>query len=149
MSPEILTSTQVVESTIVDAPLWRVWDLVKLENFSKFYSGIGKSECIQPCCDGADVIRWTFHDGMVIEVKREEYSVSLCRDTLPINNLRSQAIEHQLAFSIISCQPYKLPYSSVLSTISLYAITSGFAQNSTFVEWSGHYSSDAGAGRPL
>ena len=52
-----------------------------------------------------------------------------------------------MSFHITKCEPWGLPYTSVLSTIRLYPITSGSAGGSTFVEWSGHYSSDASAGK--
>lgn len=35
----------------------------------------------------------------------------------------------------------------MLSTIRLYAVTSGELEGSTFVEWSGHFSNDADAGK--
>ena len=60
--------------------------------------------------------------------------------------LLSQTINHYITFSINTTRP-KLPYTSVLSTIRLYAVTSGSAEGSTFVEWSGHYSNDADAGK--
>lgn len=46
---------------------------------------------------------------------------------------------------MITAQP-ELSYSSVLSTVRCYAITSGELEGSTFVEWTGNFSSDADAG---
>jgi hypothetical protein len=56
-----------------------------------------------------------------------------------------QTINHYITYSVITSQP-ELTYSSVLSTIRLYAVTSGELEGSTFVEWSGHFSNDADAG---
>lgn len=63
-------------------------------------------------------------------------------------NWCQQTINHYITYSIITAQP-ELSYSSVLSTIRLYAVTSGELEGSTFVEWSGHFSNDADAGEFL
>lgn len=49
---------------------------------------------------------------------------------------------------MITASP-QLTYSSVLSTIRLYEVTSGKLENSTFVQWTAHFSSDADAGMLL
>jgi hypothetical protein len=64
-----------------------------------------------------------------LEVKQEEHST----------------INHYITYSVITAQP-ELTYSSVLSTIRLFSITSGEHEGSTFIEWSGNFSSDADAG---
>lgn len=46
---------------------------------------------------------------------------------------------------MITSQP-ELSYTSVLSTVRCYPITSGELEGSTFVEWTGNFSSDANAG---
>jgi hypothetical protein len=46
---------------------------------------------------------------------------------------------------VITAQP-ELTYSSVLSTIRCYSITSGELEGGTFIEWSATFSSDADAG---
>lgn len=46
--------------------------------------------------------------------------------------------------SVISAQP-ALSYSSVISTITLWSVTTGDFADSTFVQWTGQFSSDAGA----
>lgn len=45
--------------------------------------------------------------------------------------------------SVITSQP-ALSYSSVISTISLSAVTTGELAGSTFITWTGQFSSDAG-----
>ncbi len=56
-----------------------------------------------------------------------------------------QTINHYIMHSIITSQP-ELTYSSVVGTIRLYAVSSGELEGSTFIEWTGHFSSDADAG---
>jgi hypothetical protein len=72
----IPTSTSVVESTVIKAPLSHVWHFIKLENFDKFWSALKSSEVVKGVSQDTDVIRWTFKDGSVVEVKQEEHSVS-------------------------------------------------------------------------
>jgi hypothetical protein len=56
-----------------------------------------------------------------------------------------QTINHYITYSVIAAQP-EISYTTVLSTIRCYAVTSGELEGSTYVEWSGHFSSDADAG---
>jgi len=56
-----------------------------------------------------------------------------------------QAIDHFITYSVITSSP-ALTYSSVISTIRCYAVTTGPNEGSTFVQWSAHFSSDADAG---
>lgn len=56
-----------------------------------------------------------------------------------------QTINHYITYSVISSQP-ALSYTSVLSTIRVYPVTSGDLEGSTFIEWTGSFSSDADAG---
>ncbi|SPJ85367.1 uncharacterized protein FTOL_11148 [Fusarium torulosum] len=127
-----LTSTSVTESAVIQAPIYAVWRLVKLKKFIDFFEGIIKSETIHAQDDDNDdreIIRWTFEDGTVLDVVEEEYST----------------VKYYMSFNILKCEPWGLPYASVLSTIQLYPITSRSAQGATFVQWSGHYSADATA----
>ncbi|TKA72392.1 hypothetical protein B0A55_05864 [Friedmanniomyces simplex] len=125
----IPTSTSVVESAVIPAPLSHVWHYIKLQDFSKFWTAIKSSEHVKGTSEETDIIKWSFRDGTVLEVKQEEHS----------------SISHYITYSVITAQP-ELTYSSVLSTIRCYAVTSGEAEGSTFVEWSGNFSSDADAG---
>ncbi|KAL4935590.1 hypothetical protein BDV06DRAFT_228691 [Aspergillus oleicola] len=124
-----LTSTLVTESAVINAPLSTLWKLIKLENFTKFYTGLTSSEIIPAEDEGKDVVKWTFEDGTVLIVREEEFST----------------VKHLVSFHILKCEPWGLPYTSVLSTIRMYPITSRDAAGGTFVEWSGHYSADASA----
>ncbi|KAI1823488.1 hypothetical protein F4861DRAFT_509991 [Xylaria intraflava] len=125
----IPTSTSVVESAVIKAPLSHVWHHIKLQNFSDFWSALKSSGFVKGTSEEADVVHWTFKDGTELDVKQEEHST----------------INHFITYSVIAAKP-NLAYTSVLSTIRCYDITSGALEGSTFVEWSGHFSSDADAG---
>lgn len=61
------------------------------------------------------------------------------------NTFGEQSIDHYITYSVISSQP-ALSYTSVVSTIRLYPITSGKHEGHTYITWSGNFSSDADAG---
>lgn len=128
MSGSIPTSTSVSESAVIEAPFSDVWHLIKLQDFSKFWSALEKSEFVKGTSDEADVVKWAFKDGTAVEVKQEEHS----------------SIDHFITYSVISAQP-ELSYSSVVSTIRAYPVTSGKHEGQTFVTWTGNFSSDADA----
>ncbi|MCJ1267793.1 hypothetical protein MMC22_007679 [Lobaria immixta] len=129
MASTIPTSTSITESAVISAPLSAVWHLIKLQTFHHFWSKLSSSEHEKGTSPETDVVKWTFTDGTVYDVKQEEHS----------------AIDHYITYSVISATP-PLTYSSVISTIRLYAVTSGSQEGSTFVQWSAHFSSDADAG---
>lgn len=54
-------------------------------------------------------------------------------------------IDHYITYSVISAEP-KLTYSSVLSTVRCFPITSGKHEGHTFIQWTGNFSNDADAG---
>ncbi|KAK8096094.1 uncharacterized protein PG998_002781 [Apiospora kogelbergensis] len=128
MSSVIPTATSVVESAVIKAPLSHVWHHIKLQNFSAFWSALKSSEVVKSQ-EETDLVKWTFNDGTELEVKQEEHST----------------INHYITYSVITSKP-ELSYTSVVSTIRCYAVTSGELENSTFVEWTGNFSSDADAG---
>ncbi|KAL1587862.1 hypothetical protein WHR41_03698 [Cladosporium halotolerans] len=125
----IPTSTSVSESAVIRAPLSHVWHLIKIQDFSKFWTALSSSEFVKGASEETDVVKWTFKDGSVIEVKQEEHS----------------SINHYITYSVITSQP-ALTYTSVVSTVRCYAVTSGDLEGSTFVEYTGNFSSDADAG---
>ncbi|KAL8742793.1 MAG: hypothetical protein Q9190_004783 [Brigantiaea leucoxantha] len=129
MTSRIPTSTSVTESAVISAPLSHVWHLLKLQDFHTFWSALSKSDYTKGTSSETDIITWTFKDGTVLNIKQEEHST----------------INHFITYSIIASQP-ALTYSSVMSTVRCYPITSGKAENCTFVTWSGNFSSDADAG---
>ncbi|KAL9120643.1 MAG: hypothetical protein Q9187_002803 [Circinaria calcarea] len=129
MSSSIPTSTSVTESAVIEAPLSQVWHLIKLQDFPNFWTKLSKSEHIKGTSPETDVVKWTFKDGTELDVKQEEHST----------------IDHYITYSVIASTP-ALSYSSVISTIRCFAVTSGAKEGSTFVQWSAHFSSDADAG---
>lgn len=76
MSSAIATTNEVIESAVIRAPLSHVWHFIKLAEFSKFWTAIEKAEHVKGVSDEADVVRWSFKDGSVVEVKQDEHSVS-------------------------------------------------------------------------
>lgn len=75
MSTSIPTSTSVVESAVIKAPLSHVWHHIKLESFADFWSALKSSQLVKGVSDDTDVVEWTFKDGSVVQVKQEEHSV--------------------------------------------------------------------------
>lgn len=71
----IPTSTFVRESVVIKAPLAKVWHLIKLQDFSAFWSRLSKSEVVPGANNETDVFKWTFKDGTTYQVKQEEHSV--------------------------------------------------------------------------
>ncbi|KAL2189976.1 Bet v1-like protein [Thermothelomyces heterothallicus CBS 203.75] len=122
----IATTNEVIESAVVRAPLSHVWHFIKLPEFDKFWPAISKAEHVKSTSSETDVVRWTFKDGSVVEVKQDEHS----------------NLEHFITYSVINTEP-ELPYSSVVSTIRCWAVTSGELADSTFVRWTSKFSSDA------
>lgn len=74
-STAIPTSTSVLESAVINAPLSAVWHHIKLQDFSKFWSAIKSSEYVKGTSDETDIVKWSFQDGTELEVKQEEHSV--------------------------------------------------------------------------
>lgn len=129
MSGKIPTSTTVRESAVIAAHPSDVWHLLKLQDFANFWSKLDKSEWVKGASQDTDVVKWTFKDGTVLDVKQEEHST----------------IDHYITYSVISSQP-ALSYTSVVSTIRVYPVTSGEHEGHTFITWTGNFSSDADAG---
>jgi hypothetical protein len=76
MASRIPTSTSVTESAVIGARFSDVWHLIKLESFSDFWSALTKSEVVKGVSPDTDIVKWTFKDGTVLELKQEEHSVS-------------------------------------------------------------------------
>lgn len=75
MASRIPTSTSLTESAVIEAKFSSVWHLIKLENFSNFWSALEKSEVVKGASPDTDIVKWTFKDKVVLEVKQEEHSV--------------------------------------------------------------------------
>jgi len=122
----IPTSTSVSESAVIDAPLAQVWHKIKLQSLGDWWSLVEKVEEAKGTSDEADIYKVTFKDGHKVDMKQEEHS----------------SIHHYITYSIVTAEP-ALTFSSVLSTIRVWPITSGAHENSTFVEWTATFSGDA------
>lgn len=125
----IATTNEVIESAVIRAPLSHVWHFIKLPDFDKFWTAIKKAEWVKGVSNETDVVKWTFSDGNTVEVKQDEHS----------------NLDHFITFSVINADP-ELTYSGVVTTIRLWAVTSGELENSTFVRWTSKFSSDADLG---
>ena len=153
MTSRIPTSTSITESSVIDSPLAQVWHLIKLQDFHHFWTKLDKSHHVKGTSSETDIVKWIFKDGTQQEVKQEEHSVQqmlLLDSTCYLTDIPSflQSIDHFITYSVISSTP-AITYSSVISTIRCYAVTTGPSEGSTFVQWSAHFSSDADAGMGL
>jgi hypothetical protein len=90
----IPTSTFVSESAVIDASFSDVWHLIKLQDFSKFWSKLEKSEFVKGTSDETDIVKWSFKDGQVLEVKQEEHSVS---------NTHPESLQAPISYSVLMC----------------------------------------------
>jgi hypothetical protein len=79
MTNRIPNSNSAIESAVINAPISHVWQFLRLKDFSKFFTGIIKSESIDSANDDASIVRWTFEGDSWLDVKLEEYSVSTCK----------------------------------------------------------------------
>ncbi|KAF8734073.1 hypothetical protein RHS02_07083, partial [Rhizoctonia solani] len=124
--PGIPTVTSLTESAVIPFHLDEVWHLIKLKSIPQFWSIIDSAEDVE-VQDEVDAAKWKFKDGTVETIKLEEHS----------------SIDHFITYSVIETEPPR-GYSSVLSQIRLFPITSGEHRGSTFVQWSAQFSGDAG-----
>ena len=125
----IATTNEVIESAVIRAPLSHVWHLLKLPHFHQFWSAIKSAELIKGTGTETDLVKWTFKDGSVVEVKQDEHS----------------NLDHFITYSVIKSEP-GLTYSGVVSTIRCWPVTSGELEHSTFVRWTSKFASDADVG---
>ena len=71
----VATTNEVIESAVISASLDKVWHLIKLADFDKFWGAIKQAEHVKGVSEETDVVRWTFQDNSVVEVKLDEHSV--------------------------------------------------------------------------
>lgn len=60
MSSGIPTSTSIVESAVIAAPLSKVWHLIKLQDFSKWWSIVESVDAAKGTSDETDVYKVKF-----------------------------------------------------------------------------------------
>lgn len=78
----IPTSTSVLESVVINAPLAAVWHLIKLQDFPAFWSKLEGSEHVKGASPETDIVKWVFKDGTLLDVKLEEHSVRAINESL-------------------------------------------------------------------
>ncbi|GAA5821594.1 hypothetical protein JCM3770_005307 [Rhodotorula araucariae] len=124
------TSNTAYEGAVIKAPLAQVWHKIKLAQFSEWWSALESSgRAPKGVSEEADVYEWKFKDGTTLHIKQEEHS----------------SLRHSISYSVITSEP-ALSFSSVISTITLFPVTTGSEANSTYISWTGQWSSDADAG---
>ena len=65
----IPVATEVRESAVISASVDDLWNLIQLSNVASFWTNLKEVQ------SSANVTKWTFHDGTVLDVKQEEHSV--------------------------------------------------------------------------
>lgn len=127
MASTIPTSTHLVESTVIAAPLTTVWGLIKLAKFDQWFSALESSKSAkETSSDEVQCFDWKFKDGSTYQVKQEGHSCALVLQLRPIcffipvrsTDCRSwtivmanpTAIDHFIQYSVIAAEP-ALPYS--------------------------------------
>src|ERR1700721_1516113 len=71
----------VRESAVISAPIDDLWNSIQLDSLSSFWTNL------KEVSSSANVTKWTFHDGTVLDVKQEEHSVS--KASLNLRRLRT------------------------------------------------------------
>ncbi|KAG0333609.1 hypothetical protein BG004_000764 [Podila humilis] len=117
-----MSVTRVVESRVIDAPIEIVWGKVRDVNLN-FWRAVNSVEARGGLGEVGSTRKIHFKDGAVQEVKVVELS----------------DLAHFVSFDFIQANP-PVEFMSALHTISLRKVT---AHNTTFVEWSAEFSSDA------
>ncbi|KAK3811321.1 MAG: hypothetical protein J3Q66DRAFT_351561 [Benniella sp.] len=117
-----MSVTRVVESRIIEAPIETVWTLVRPVNLS-FWKAVKDVELVGGAGEVGSTRKITFNDGAIQLVKIVELS----------------DLAHFVTFDFIEAQP-PVDFMSAIHTITLRRVT---ANNTTFVEWSAEFSSDA------
>ncbi|MCJ1329319.1 hypothetical protein MMC10_005998 [Thelotrema lepadinum] len=162
MAP-IPTTPHITESALIPAPLARVWHLIKLPSFPHFWTALSKAEDVKGTSPETDIVRWTFKDGTKLEVKMEEHSVTTpppppffptsregCQRSPPeafsawATMEAGEKAQAQAEGGIVG-KP-ALSYTSAVSTVRCWPVTSGEKEGCTFVTWTGNFSGDADAG---
>ncbi|KAG0305526.1 hypothetical protein BGZ98_004006 [Dissophora globulifera] len=117
-----MSVTRVVESRVIEAPIDIVWKHVRTVELS-FWNAVSRVEISGGAGEVGSTRKISFKDGAVQEVKIVELS----------------DLAHFVSFDFIEAQP-PVEFMSALHTITLRKVT---ANNTTFVEWSAEFSSDA------
>lgn len=118
------TPTHIVESTVIAAPMDRVWETISSGNFT-WWNLVASSKLVSgaSCSELGAMLTLTFKDGTSWTIRILELSL----------------IKQNIAFEVVASEPAAL-VASVVHSIALRRVTSN---NSTFVEWTSDFSNDA------
>ncbi|KAG0251109.1 hypothetical protein BG011_007834 [Mortierella polycephala] len=117
-----MSVTRVAESRIIDAPIDIVWKYVRSVDLG-FWKAVKHVDIHGGPSEVGSTRKISFNDGAVQEIKIVELS----------------DLAHFVSFDFIEAQP-PVDFMSAIHTITLRKVT---ANNTTFVEWSAEFSSDA------
>ncbi|CAO3565780.1 unnamed protein product [Mortierella alpina] len=117
-----MSVTRVVESRVIDAPVEIVWKHVRTVELG-FWKAVKNVQVQGAPGEVGGIRKISFNDGAVQEVKIVELS----------------DLAHSVSFDFIEAQP-PVAFMSAMHTIALRKVT---ATNTTFVEWTAEFSSDA------
>ncbi|KAF9300943.1 hypothetical protein BGZ74_007319 [Mortierella antarctica] len=117
-----MSVTRVVESRVIDAPIEIVWAKVRTVKLD-FWRAVDHVEAHGGLGEVGSTRKITFKDGAIQEVKVVELS----------------DLAHFVSYDFIEATP-PVEFMSALHTITVRKVT---ANNTTFVEWSAEFSSDA------
>ncbi|KAF9207867.1 hypothetical protein BGZ49_010351 [Haplosporangium sp. Z 27] len=117
-----MSVTRVVESRVIEAPIDIVWTHVRTVELG-FWTAVKSVQVEGGVSEVGSTRKISFKDGALQEVKIVELS----------------DLSHTVSFDFIEAQP-PVDFMSALHTITLHKVT---ANNTTFVEWSAEFSSDA------
>jgi hypothetical protein len=99
----IPVATEVRESAVISASVDDLWNLIQLPNVASFWTNL------QEVQSSANVTKWTFHDGTVLDVKQEEHSVrqiiSFTRSAVRWRSISDQSLNSRLLFPPILQPP--------------------------------------------
>ncbi|KAG0220993.1 hypothetical protein B0O80DRAFT_472503 [Mortierella sp. GBAus27b] len=117
-----MSVTRVAESRVIEAPIETVWAHVRPVDLS-FWTAVSKVDTFGGAGEVGSSRKISFKDGAVQDVRIVELS----------------DLAHSVTFEFIAAEP-PVDFVSAMQTITLRRVT---ASNTTFVEWSAEFSSDA------
>ena len=124
-SVTVVSSTNSYESTVVNAKIGVVWDLIRSFEWHKVFTSSHKSVKFTSgsCNEIGSLFQVDYTDGSVWVYRITEISEK----------------DRQISYELISAKP-ELDYSYQQSTIKLFKVTH---LNSTFLSWETDFSNDA------
>jgi hypothetical protein len=108
----IPTTASVRESAVISAPIDDLWNAIQLSNVHTFWTNLKDNS------SEANVTKWTFKDGTVLDVKQEEHSVRPSSPMLRTGNqiMTNFRSEPQILLSPFSPHPRRQSASADLAS---------------------------------